>query len=139
MRDYLFRGKHAWGDSYGWIYGSLIHAGTYCCILDPDDEDDMDYPYLDDDLGTIDGRATPVIPDTVGEWTGLFDKNGKRIFEGDVVQDEYEKVAIVSWYNGRYYPFIAFPEYLAWSEGRCTVIGNIHDNREFVKGAIVND
>ena len=127
MRDYIFRGKHAWYDDPGWVYGSLIHAGSYCCILDPDDKDDMDFPYLDDDLGIIDGRATPIKPETIGQFTGLLDKNSKRIFEGDIVEDDYGRTKTVAFYNGHYYPFIAFPEYKCWSEDKCTVIGNIHE------------
>lgn len=89
MRDYLFRGKTPDGR---WVYGSLIHVGDFCCILNPDDENDMDYPYLDGDLGTIDGKATPVIPETVGEYTGVCDKTGEKIFEGDIVTlTEYVK------------------------------------------------
>lgn len=127
MRDYIFRGKYAWGNSDIWVYGSLIKAGMYCCILDPDDKDDMDFPYLDDDLGTIDGKASPVIPETVGQWTGLLDSNGKRIFEGDIVRDGYSRTKTVEFFNGRYYPFIAFPEFNCWNESECVVIGNIHD------------
>jgi hypothetical protein len=132
MRDYIFRGKHAWDGRVDWVYGSLIHVGSYCCILSPDDEDDMDFPYLDDDLGTIDGKATPVVPETVGQFTGLLDKNGTQIFEGDIVHDEYGRVETVVFIYGRYYPFNTYPEYKCWSKDDCTVIGNIHDKESHI-------
>ena len=49
----------------------------------------MDYPYLDNDLGTIDGKATPVIPETVGRLIDCpdYDRyNDERYFEGDIVE-----------------------------------------------------
>lgn len=64
MHEILFRGKKHDGT---WAYGSLIHAGTYCCILEAEENvHPMNYPYLDDDIGTFDGKATPVNPETVG-------------------------------------------------------------------------
>lgn len=126
MRDYTFRGKTENGC---WTYGSLIHVGKYCCILEEDISNYHDYPYLDPDLGTIDGYATPVIPETVGQFTGLLDKNGRRIFEGDTIRDGYGRIKDVVFFNGRYYPFIAFPEFNCWNEDECVVIGNIHDGK----------
>lgn len=90
MRDYSFRGKTENGV---WVYGSLIKKGKFCCILDNDDSS-YDYPYLNAELGIIDGNVTPVIPETVGQYTGLFvmedtsdgDSEITFIYEGDVVE-----------------------------------------------------
>lgn len=119
MREILFRGKTEYGR---WVYGNLIHAGDYCCILEPEENvHPMDYPYLDPDLGVIDGRATPVIPETIGQFTGLFDKNGKKIFEEDIVrykaafkfdysdkicdaENIHEFVKVVKYNNGKFWP-----------------------------------
>lgn len=78
-----------------------------------------------------------VNPETVGQFTGLLDKNGVRIFEGSIVKLHYgsnysvEYVQELSLYSicrpiGRVasYPFLDF--------NRCEVIGNIHDNLELL-------
>lgn len=84
MREILFRGKTPYGR---WVYGSLIHAGDYCCILENEGHvHPIDWPYLDGDLGTFDGKATPIIPETIGQFTDLLDANGKKIFEGDILK-----------------------------------------------------
>lgn len=137
MRDYLFRGKT--NDDI-WVYGSLIHAEDYCCILDRDGEYDMDYPYLDGNLGTIDGYATPVIPETVGQWTGLMDINDQKIFEGDIhgmpgwvvtyCADVNEGLGMnAGWYVQRN-NFESWMELENHTEHR--IIGNIYDNPELL-------
>ena len=89
MREYIFRGKSQHGDK--WVEGCLIHQGDYCCILHTDVHP-ADEPYLDSDTGCIDGYATPVIPESVGQYTGINEyvvtdrSYNKHLFEGDIVE-----------------------------------------------------
>lgn len=134
MREILFRGKRL--DNGEWVEGSLIKTGGYCCILPDDDGTNYDYPYLDAVLGTIDGYATPVAPSTVGQYTGLKDKNGKRIFEGDVVvisQFGLTLSGIVEFHDCGFEVYskeLDAYECLWYECSELEVIGNIHDNPE---------
>ena len=127
MREYLFRGKQA--DSNEWAEGCLIHTPNYCCILQDEEKvHPIDYPYLDNDTGCFDGYATPVMPETVGQYTGLTDKNGKKIFEGDILKSAWGYKGAVDFEDILY----AKGECLFNEE--CEIIGNIHDNPELLKG-----
>ena len=134
MRNIVFRGRKT--HSHEWAEGSLITADNFTAILEAEDKvHPMDYPYLDGDLGTIDGKATPVEPETIGQFTGLIDKNGQKVFEGDMVVSydlfgSVDACGVVNWND----------LFCAWHIGKNSmygnriatyeVIGNIHDSPE---------
>lgn len=126
MREILFRGKRL--DNGEWVEGSYIPEinGCHATIL----------------LGAQNGFGIYVDPATVGQFTGLLDKNGKRIFEGDIIRDRFSKrPAVVRFYTedvgscGCCYPSFVGSGFKA--DGRdmsqCEVIGNIHDTSGFLE------
>ena len=130
MREILFRGKK---ESNGeWVEGSLhIEYGEW----DKDGNRTLDYRILGKS-----GQCDYVIPETVGQYTGLTDKNGKKIFEGDIVIDKYcrEKFGFVGVviYNSQLTQFQIYsdkqPDYVVNLGSRrdsVKIIGNIHDNK----------
>jgi hypothetical protein len=89
MREYLYRG---WSEFYKkWICGSLIRQDDYCGILSKDVHP-LDEPYLNAGTGCIDGYIPTVVPESVGEWTGMNEfmltdeSRNAKLFEGDIVE-----------------------------------------------------
>lgn len=126
MREIVFRGKHR--SSGRWCEGNLNVDKQGVAIITPDDTP----------LGCY-GR---VDPDTVGQYTGLVDKNGVKIFEGDIisahldfVDHEAETRAIVEW-NGfgwvTHEPGYEPDAITEFDKGLWLVIGNVYDNPELM-------
>ena len=124
MREILFRGKRA--DNEKWVIGYLSSKHTIT-IQTP--------------CGHMDEIV--ICADTVGQFTGLTDKNGKRIFEGDiakVLQGKDKDIAYVGFENGA---FMLYPrtgniyERTLWeywyNDWDVEVIGNITDNPELLE------
>lgn len=139
MREILFRGKRV--DNGEWVEGLFSISHLFDC------DGNLIKAYqivfeIGDELYTI-----PINPETIGQYTGLTDKNRKKIFEGDIVQyqPEYEPVPLrsaVVYFADKYnYPAfdLAAHDYeanglqCAHEEGGCEVIGNIHDNPELLE------
>ena len=135
MRDYLFRGKRI--DNGEWVEGcGIIATENWVSIFTAIDD-------IDENSSEV--NEIEVLPETVGQYTGLKDKNGTRIFEGDIVKScEHNDVYFVKYFDSdNYSAFDCVPDvplcecnglsYLVNEEG-CKVIGNIHDNPEILKG-----
>lgn len=137
MREILFRGKSIIRGE--WIYGYLNqHRGNirYDCDCEP--IADGCY-YINDWQTKIDtgmyGQDYKVDPDTIGQFTGLEDKLGTKIFEGDVIDDLGVEYIVVfdsdyAQFRGKFDGWNAEISHIA---SRCEVIGNVHDNPELLE------
>lgn len=136
MREILFRGKSK--DNGKWV------EGFYHCVTDNYTPKNIHYittfKRIDNGEIVLTGPFE-VIPETVGQYTGLKDKNGRKIFEGDIVRygtDIYEVVFETRCGCG--YFGIKMSHIETWNFCNITpanlmeIIGNIHDDPELLKG-----
>ena len=128
MREILFRGKDIRGN---WHIGLLAHVGNAW--------------YISNEAGIA--TAYEVIPNTIGQYTGLTDKNGTKIFEGDIVKctsrfDAKDMVVIFETAEfhlvdrQRYKNYTECCGYRHFGTLETEVIGNIHDNPELAEGLL---
>nr|DAG37346.1 MAG TPA: YopX protein [Caudoviricetes sp.] len=131
MREILFRGKRV--DNNEWVYGFLSKSrgNNHFLSLCIDHEEN----------GVM--LSSIVEPETIGQYTGLSDKSGVKIFEGDIVRYSGEKHIVVFETRGETGYFgIKIDHIETW--GFCLsvpaklmeVIGNIHDNPELAEGLL---
>ena len=129
MREILFRGKRI--DNGELIEGFYAKSGDKTFIL------------IDNDFAVGYVIMKEVYPETVGQFTGLTYKNGKKIFEGDIIRNNCNEIGVIR--HGKYdvYSHYVFGGYccvdktsalIDWtSSWRCEVIGNKWDNPELVE------
>ena len=128
MRPIKFRGKDR--RTGKWFYGNLyvkdIYGRTHIC--------------------TTKRGCFDIDPETVGQFTGLMDKNGNEIYEGDIVKWSNGMLYAVKFWDGMFYASIeecnegilgGFPLHrlIEYEYGGCEIVGNIHDNTELLKGS----
>lgn len=93
MREILFRAKAK--NNGKWVYGTYCPYDWNIC---GERKENPQIIIISDDK-MIDGLWCEVIPETVGQYTGFTDKNGKKIFEGDIIQSlETKETAVVQWF-----------------------------------------
>lgn len=127
MREILFRGKAK--ESHNWLFGDFLRA-----VSDG-------VPWI---LPTNEAEEVKVFPETVGQYTGMTDKNGKKIFEGDILLFAYigmnkgvsGKEAVV-FEKGKFGVLWGWHRDFVCLDGFANttqeIIGNIHDNPELLE------
>ena len=136
MREILFRGKRT--DNGEWIEGYLNqHRGgvIFDCCCNAINANDY---YINDWVEKLDtdlyGCVYKVIPETVGQFTGLTDKNGVKIFEGDIIRFEDDIGYVIFTDDDASFLVDSPNRYIAMDySSEFEVIGDIHDNPELLK------
>ena len=119
MREIKFRGFGKDEKGKHWIYGNLLDEKLIGLVAIQDEK----------------CHVWEVDPETVGQYTGMLDCNGKEIYEGDIVSSDFWR-GIICMYNACW---CAINEsrgdilsLFDW-RGKLSVIGNIHDNPELLE------
>lgn len=143
MKEIKFRGKNTFNNR--WEYGSLVKEKDGALWIIPEDQ------MLISEGGSF--SAAHVSSETVGQYTGLKDKNGVEIYEGDVVMTQFSEkpFGVVTWHtDGYFFIDFSFGEWQYYGNGfvplgeimkrkidgkshQFEVIGNIHYNPKLLK------
>lgn len=139
IRTIIFRGKRI--DNGEWVYGYFVSEGEESYIFEQEEVDKgIDLGgYLDC------CQMSEVIPETVGQYTGITDKNGRKIFEGDIVgcflNTQIFEIEYCEERCGYFLDDIMLSgdaplsiECLGNMRNTVEVIGTIHDHPELLKG-----
>ena len=129
MREILFKAKRI--DNGEWVEGDLIQKGDSCTKK-------LTHSYIFNWDGEFE-----VVPETVSQFTGLTDKNGKKIFEGDIVKEicKWDGANMYVEYYDAQSTFALYDKekigfkYLCDIHNR-EVIGNIFDNPELLESEV---
>ena len=135
MREILFRGKRKYSDE--WVEGDFYKVDCFCFII-PRNSNGT-YSRGKNTLKNV-YPCNECIPGTIGQYTGLTDKNGTKIFEGDIVKYPIGTF-VVKFLSGTFCCSLIEDDYLTdicSIHNACEVIGNIHDNPELLKGGTDN-
>ena len=143
MRKILFRGKRT--DNGKWIEGYYATQSNHACFANELKHQHFIFKdvFLDFNLGGL--QKFEVIPETVGQYTGKTDKNGKNIFEGDIVycKSRLDNAIMVVIFECGQFRMVLSENYRSYQTNsgfydiNCfdkEVIGNIYDTPELLKG-----
>lgn len=131
MRQILFKAKRI--DNGEWVEGHLIQnpymGEVRSWISTPEDKTRLRA------IATYygDWRAVEVVTDTICQYTDLTDKNGKKIWENDIMKYEWDgktRIEVIKYQA----PIFTYDKSFRWSLHEDEVIGNIFDNADLLKG-----
>ena len=128
MREILFRGLRV--DNLEWVKGNLVKWDDKCVIIPTGCS--LQKINIGSNLYTT--SSYEVIPETVGQFTGLLDKNWVKVFEGDIIAEQLNKedniIRKVSYHPGE---FSMNPGLLSLYHKKHKIIGNIHEHAHLLE------
>ncbi|EHT9075508.1 hypothetical protein KYU16_000690 [Listeria monocytogenes] len=133
MREIEFRAKRI--DNGEWIYGNLMQFEDSATFIFADERkgaSTLTYAhFIINNMHAIDEK-------TIGQYTGLKDKNGKKIFEGDICWEEHnECYGVVKFEEGKFlYLWENIAEDLWEVADSIEIYGNIHENLDLLEGTV---